>query len=177
MHAKFLVVGTIVGGLVIFLWGAVTHAILPQPLSAFKDEPALVEAVRAHTNGNGVYFATRGMLAAVSFRSDLADKTQSIAPNLAIQFGTDTLAAFLLCLVIAGLRANSVLGRARWMALAGIGAFALKELPYWNWYGFSVSFISMEALDLIGKFFISGLVLGALFNKLNQTVGVKVAHA
>ena len=38
--------------------------------------------------------------------------------------------------------------------------------PYWNWYGFSTPFIAMEALDVVGKFFIGGLILSALMKKL-----------
>jgi hypothetical protein len=174
MNARFLILGTIVGGVVIFLWGAVTHAVLPQPLTPFKDEPALVEAVRAHTAGNGVYFATRGIFAAVAFRPDFADKTQNLPSNLIVQLLTDTLAALLLCFVVTGVQSGTVLGRAGWLTLVGLGAFALKELPYWNWYGFSPPFVAMEALDLIGKFFIAGLVLSAL---LNRTVKTKAAHA
>ncbi|PYT08838.1 MAG: hypothetical protein DMF60_03745 [Acidobacteria bacterium] len=47
----------------------------------------------------------------------------------------------------------------------GLAAFTINMLPYWNWYGFSTSFMGMEALDLVGKFFIGGLVLSALLNK------------
>jgi hypothetical protein len=45
-------------------------------------------------------------------------------------------------------------------------AFVLKFVPYWNWYGFPSTFVAMEALDLLGKFFIGALVLGVLRNKL-----------
>ena len=174
MSTKFIVIGTIVGGVVLFLWGAVTHAVLPQPLQSFKNEPALVAAIRANTTGNGIYFATRGVFTAVAFRPDFEDKTQNIARNLTIQFCTDALSALLLCLIVVRVRAGSVLARAGWLTLVGLAAFTLKELPYWNWYGLSIPFVAMEALDLLGKFFIGGLLLGGLMNK---TVKVKTAAA
>ena len=37
MNAKFLVTGAIVGGIVPFLWGGLTHSLLPQPIREFKD--------------------------------------------------------------------------------------------------------------------------------------------
>ncbi len=166
MNFRFLILGAIAGGLVIFLWGALTHAVLPQPLHYFTDEPLLIEAIRAHTTGNGVYFASRGVFASVAFLPDFADKAQNLAPNLIIQFCTDTLGALLLCLIVARIRADSVLERAGWLLLMGLAAFAIKFLPYWNWYGFSAPFVAMEALDLVGKFFIGGLVLGALFKRM-----------
>ena len=150
----------------LFLWGAVTHALLPQPLREFKDEKAVVDVIRANGSGNGVYFARRGMLASVAFLPDLGDKSQNITSNLLIQFCTDTLGALLLCLVLAGLRADSALGHSLKLGLVGLVIVALKLAPYWNWYGFSPPFIAMEALDVVGKFFIGGLVLSALMKKL-----------
>src|SRR6266478_6439219 len=84
MNARFLILGALAGGVVIFFWGAVTHAALPQPLHYFTDEPLLIEAIRAHTTGNGVYLASRGVFASVAFRPDFADKAQNLAPNLII---------------------------------------------------------------------------------------------
>ena len=174
MNAKFLILGTIAGGIVLFVWGGLTHAVLPQPIREFKDAQALVQVIRANTEGNAVYFARQGVFTSVAFRPDFGDKTQDIAPSLMIQFCTDCLSALLLCLAITRLNANSVLGRAGWLLVLGLAAFTLKIMPYWNWYGFSTSFIAMEALDLVGKFFIGGLVLSAL---LNKTVNVKAAYA
>ena len=166
MNAKFLVVGAIVGGVVLFLWGAVTHAVLPQQLHEFKDEQAIAQVIRTNIATNGVYLSRQGVFASVAFRPDFGDKTHNILPNLLTQLVTDTLGALLLCLVLAGIRADSVIGRAGWLTLAGLAVVALKLLPYWNWYGFSPGFIAMEALDVVGKFFIGGLVLGALANKM-----------
>jgi hypothetical protein len=78
MSAKFLMTAAVAGGIVLWLWGAVTHALLPQPIREFKNEQAVVDAVRANTEGNGVYFARRGVMAAVAFRTDFGDKTQNI---------------------------------------------------------------------------------------------------
>ena len=168
MNAKHLVVGAIVGGIILFLWGAVTHAVLPQPMHYFKDEQAVVQALRANAPVNGIYFGPHGIFASVAFLPDLGDKTRHIGPNLLRQLFTDMLAALLLAAFLTCLP-GTVLGRAGWAALAGIVAVALKILPYWNWYGFPPAFIGMEALDLVGKFFLGALVLGALMKKLPPT--------
>ncbi len=39
MNAKYLIVGTIVGGAVVFLWGAVAHALLPAPIPIRAPDP------------------------------------------------------------------------------------------------------------------------------------------
>jgi hypothetical protein len=164
MSGKYLIVATIVGGIVIFLWGAVTHALLPAPMRFFTHEDAVVQAVRANTVGNGVYFAKSGILASVAFLPDFGDKTLNITPNLVRQFLSDTLAALLLAIFFTRVP-GSVISKATWAGLAGLIAFLLKIVPYWNWYGFSSSFMGMEALDLIGKFILGGLLLGALAKK------------
>lgn len=170
MNAKFLVTAAVVGGVALWLWGAVTHTllpqVLPQPLREFKNERAMAEAVRANTAGNGVYFARQGVMAAVSFRPDFGDKTKDLTPNLITQLVTDMIGAVLLGIAVLRLRKDSVACIAGWLAVAGLAAFALKMLPYWNWYGFSVGFLGMEALDLVGKFFLGGLLLGALAKKM-----------
>lgn len=168
MSAKFLVVGTVAGGVVLFGWGAVTHTLLPEPFGEFKDEAAVVQAVRSSAAANGMYFARQGVFTSVAFRPDLGDKTKNIGGNLALQLATDTLAALLLCLFVARLRAPSVMRLAGWMTLVGLAVVAMKVLPYWNWYGFSAWFTTYEMLDVVGKFFIGGLLLGALGKKLES---------
>ena len=160
MNMRFLLWGAILGGIALFLWGAITHTLLPQPLHRFKDEPAMLRAL--HADGNGIYLSTVGVFAVVAFRPDFRDKTHEISSNVAIQLGTDMLAALFLCILLGGIRVDSLLGGAAWLAVAGMAAFALKELPYWNWYGFPVSFVAMEAFDLTSKLFVGGLVVGTL---------------
>ncbi len=172
MSTKFLVVGAVVGGILLFVWGGITHAVLPRVIPAyqvFKDDAAVVQTIHANAPANGVYFSPRGILAAVAFLPDLGDKSKDITPNLITQFLNDTLSALLLCWLLAGIRGATALGRAGWLTLAALATFSLKVLPYWNWYGFSPLFMMLEALDLVGKFFIAGLVLGALMNKLART--------
>lgn len=167
MSAKYLLVGTLILGVVIFLWGAVTHSLLPAPLKTFTNGAPVVAAVHANTPSNGVYLDEHGVFAAVSFTSGMEDKTQNLAPYLVTQFVTDTFSSFILLIVIAQL-SGGVVNRATWSALAGVAAFGYKIVPCWTWYGFSSRFIGMEALDLIGKFFIGGLVAAALWRRWGQ---------
>lgn len=170
MNVKFLVVGAVVGGILLFLWGGLTHAVLPRVIPGFhefRDDAAVVQAVHANAPANGVYFSPKGILAAVAFQPDLSDK--NFTPNLITQFLTDTLGALFLCLLLGGIRSASASGRAGWLTLAAFAAFSLKMLPYWNWYGFSPLFMLLEFIDIAGKFLLAGLVLGALMNKLGRT--------
>jgi hypothetical protein len=166
MNTKFLAVGTLVGGLVLFFWGFLTHMLGPEYVKTFQDDAAVVQVVRANAPQNGVYLAGQGVFVAVSLLPDLADKSKDLTPMLVRQFLTDLLAAALLCLVLPGIRSATALGRALWLAIMSLAAVAVKILPYWTWYGFSLPFIGVEVLDIVGKFFLAGLVLGALMKKL-----------
>lgn len=169
MSARFLIFGTIAGGIFIFLWGAITHAVLPQQIHSFKDEAAVLHAL--HTDGNGMYFATTGVFAAVAFAPDFSDKTRKFRSNLVIQLAGDMTSALLLCLLLSGLRAGSAPGRASWLLIAGLASFTIKFLPYWNWYGFPPAFVGMELFDLVSKLFLGGLVLAALQKKMAPQEG------
>lgn len=164
MRARFLIFGTIAGGIFIFVWGAITHAALPRQIHPFKDEAAVLRAL--HADGNGMYFATTGVFAVVAFAPDFSDKARKTSSNLVIQLATDMISALLLCLLLSGLRAGSTLARASWLSLAGLASFTIKFLPYWNWYGFPPAFVGMELFDLVGKFFLGGLALAMLQKKL-----------
>jgi hypothetical protein len=165
MNSKYLAVGALVGGILLFLWGGLTHAVLPAPLSTFANEEAVVQTLRANAPVDGVYMSHEGVLAAISFSPPYGRREDRMGPYLLRQLLSDTLAAALLAFLIAGLP-GSVFGKACWAAVAGCAAFAIKIVPYWNWYGFTPGFIGMEALDMIGKFFLGGLLLAFLAKKL-----------
>jgi hypothetical protein len=170
MNVKYLLAGTIAGGIVLFLWGALTHSVLPQPMSYFKDDQVTIQSLRANASANGIYFSPRGVFASVALLPDLSDKTKNIVPNLLGQLCSDMLATLLMAIFLTCLP-GTIMQRAGWLVLAGAAAFVVKFVPYWNWYGFPMKFVGMEAFDLLGKFFLGGLVLGWLMKKFVPTAG------
>ncbi|HEV8385716.1 MAG TPA: hypothetical protein VGQ11_12665 [Candidatus Acidoferrales bacterium] len=166
MNVKFLAIGTLVGGIVLFLWGGLTHGLVHVQVREFRDAQAVVRVLHENAPENAVYFAPQGAFVSVAFLPDMSDKTKDLTPMLIRQLLTDMLAAALLCLVLPGIVAATVLRRALWLGLFGLAFVALKILPYSTWYGFSAPFIGMEVFDVVGKLFLAGLVLGALMKKL-----------
>lgn len=167
MHARYLLSASLLGGLVGFGWGAFTHNVLPasQPL-AFTDSTAVVQAVHANAPSNGVYYDPRGLFAAVAFHGDLRSRYPSMLYPITHQV--------IICVVVAGLLAWVLLRLPVWSALgtgfllgtvavaAGI-AGALSEA---NWYGFPLKFQFVAIFDLVGGWFLMGLVLGWLRNRM-----------
>lgn len=166
---KFIAVGTVAGAIFLFVWGGVLHSATPLPmqgLNEFKDNAAVVEAMKANTNGNGVYFGPQGVWTAVSFFPDFADKTHDLTPMLIKEVFTDVASAFLLCLLILAIKCKSTMERGGVLAMAALAAGMENQISDWNWYGFSAQFTAFEMVDIVGSWFVLGLILPALKNKL-----------
>ena len=166
--AKFLVVGTLVGAIFLFVSGGVLHN-LPysvQGLNEFRGGPLVVEGIRAAAgNGNGIYFAKEGILAAVHFEPGVADRTANIGPLMVKEVVTDLASAFLLCLVLLAIKCTGTWQRAGVLATAALAACMENQISDWNWYGFSGTFTIFEMVDIIGSWFALGLILSVLNNK------------
>jgi hypothetical protein len=159
----------LIGGLVFWLWGAVAHMALPigeMGMRAPGDEAAVVAALRSGLPGEGVYYLP--YLAPAQMQDETATRAYSaraldqpyafvvyqpqgrdpmaMGANMAIQFGSGLLAAWVLAYVLS-LGAS---GFARRVALsAGLGLFAWLAIsvPYWNWYRFPLDFTIATLLE------------------------------
>src|SRR2546423_13028687 len=79
MRGKYLLYGTLAAGLTFFVWQTISNVAIPwhtATMSEFQNSAAAVQAIKAAAPTNGVYFANQGILAAVAFTPDMADKTK-----------------------------------------------------------------------------------------------------
>ena len=147
-----------------------THALLGESVlhayQQFKDEKAVVEVLKANAPSNGTYFAAQGVVAAISFTPDMADKTQNITPLLIREFVSNVVVAFFLAWLLLGVRSKSLGGHAGFLAVMGLAAGFSILFSYWNWYEFSTGFILMDVIDVVVGWFLVGLILSAIQNKL-----------
>jgi hypothetical protein len=167
MHARYLLSASLLGGLVGFGWGAFTHNVLPasRPL-AFSDSTAVVQAVHANAPSNGVYYDPRGLFAAVAFHGDLSSRYDGMLYPLVHQG--------LICIVVAGLLAWVLLRLPVWsasgtgflLATVGLAAGIALLLPASNWYGFPLKFQLVQLADIVVGWFLVGLVIGWLRNRM-----------
>jgi hypothetical protein len=168
MHTKFLLLATLLGGLTIFIWGAVSHTALELPGAMYplQDGTAVIDAIRSQAPANGVYYDPRGLLAVVALRPDMADKSKDMGANLWIEFATNCAEALLLAFLLTRCRAKGVFERAQLTGLMGLVAFIGLEVSYWNWYGFSPRFVMGNLVDIVVGWYLAGLVLGWLMKKM-----------
>src|SRR5262245_66612800 len=96
---RFLITGTLAGGLVLSVLNWVTAAILPPRYKQFSDPSAVVEAIRANVSGNDIYTAPQGLFVSVSLRP----RPPNFGPRIAGQFGVEFAVALGLSLFVLAL--------------------------------------------------------------------------
>ncbi|MEK6754867.1 MAG: hypothetical protein AABZ02_01815 [Bacteroidota bacterium] len=184
MSAKNIILATVLGGIAFFLWGAISHMLLPFSNSAllkFQDQDAITQAIIANAPSSGVYFLpnmterTSGM---TQEEFDAANKRAedqmmngpfmlasvrlgpmgSYPLYFAFQLITDMLAALFIGIVLARVQIP-YWNRVLLSLCVGLAGFVAFSLPQWNWYAFSNAFTFAELVDAVAGFFLAGLVI------------------
>ena len=171
MRTKLLAVGSLAAGFTLFAWQTVSQVVLPwhaATMREFANAPSVVEAIKAGGAENGMYFANQGLLAAVSFTPDMADKTSGafIGPMLAKQLVTDLVVGLLLCLLLLAAPAITPREGARIAAIGAAAAVLTIHLSNWTWYGFSPIYTIVNSVDVVIGWAITGFVLGWIIRRM-----------
>ena len=169
MKLRFLLSAALLGGIVSFAWGALSHGtgLLPslEP-KAFTDSAAVVQTVKANAPANGIYMDGHGLFAAVAFRPDMGEKFESITIPMLKQLGSEIAVALLLAWVLLRLPLWPPMGTGSLFATIGVAAGIELLLPEANWYGFPIATQLAELADLVIGWFLMGLVIGWLRNRM-----------
>jgi hypothetical protein len=178
-----VLLGGIVGGFIIFAWGALTHMALPLGAMGFhlmSNEDAVIGALRDNIKEGGVYlFPGMDMHKAPTDSERSAweaklkqgpsgflvmhpEPREAMTPRqLGTELGTDIVGALLAACALTQVRSGYG-RRLLVVVLMGLFGFVTTSIPYWNWYGFPIEFTASKAMDLIGGWLLAGLVLAAI---------------
>jgi hypothetical protein len=178
-----ILIGGIVGGIVIFFWGFVSHMMLPlgeMGLKAVPNEEALLTAIKSDVPEPGLYFVPGRVMSKSPTQEEMqahmdkitkgpygfmviypAGRDPSFAKRLPIEFGTNVLCALLTALLVSQLRAGFFL-RVACVTLVGIIGGIMVHVPYWNWYGFPTDFSIAQVVEHTVGWFLLGIVLAAI---------------
>lgn len=177
---KKIVVGAIAGGVVLFLWGWVSHMLLPlgeMGLRRLPNEEAVIGVMRGSISRGGLYFfpymdhSGKGSAAEQNAWEEkyIAGPTGLIVyspggerpmspAQLLREFGTGVLAA-LIAAILLSQTGGGFLARVVFVTLLGLFSWVTISLPYWNWYRFPQDFTLAEGIDQVAGWFLAGLVL------------------
>lgn len=184
----------LVGGLVVFLWGFVSHMVLPVGewgLRAMPVNTPLLESMKANLAEEGLYmypgkeagrateaeeavWATKYRMGPTGLLLYHPDGRDTVSPALlGIEFATDvagaTLLAYLLIAITGSTGAQVRLAKQLRVAVAaGVFAWMSISVPHWNWYGFPCAFILAELIDQVVGWTLAVLAISLLWRRAER---------
>jgi hypothetical protein len=188
---KILLAG-ILGGIFMFIWGAIAHMALPlgeAGIGEIPNESAVLSAMQSNIGEQtGLYIFPSLGVGKNATRQEkneaMKQMNEKIAANpsgilmyhapgrsftfgksLGIEFGTELLEAILVVFLLAQTRIASFAGRVGFVLVAGILAAIATNVSYWNWYGFPCVYTAGYMLIQIVGFFLVGVVAALMFRK------------
>ena len=177
---KKILLGGLVGGIVLFVWGFVSHTVLPlgemgvQPL---PEEEILLGTMESTVSEPAIYFFPgmskdpspeetqlwmqkyeAGPIGILVYRPT---GFKPMSGQLIYQFLTDIAAALLVALLLSH-TAMAYWKRVLFVTLLGLVGWFSIVVPYMIWYVFPGSFTIGSLIDIVLVWLVVGLVLGAL---------------
>jgi hypothetical protein len=182
MPKKILLFG-VVAGLVMFVWGAISHTVLPLGTAGFRvlaDDTSLLEFAGKEMGEPGIYFYPR-------FDPSMNDvemakwqqKAQTgpsgliihrprggagVTPRLLLNELLSNIACGIVAAwLLAQLPATSFARRVGCVVVLGVLAWLAVDFSQWNWYGFPTAYTIAAFVDQAVGFALMGLVLARAF--------------
>jgi hypothetical protein len=172
------ILGALLAGVVVFIWGAVSHMLLgvgESSMKAFQDEAAVEQALLSNISGSGIY-TVPGMKPDADAAAEAAamekmktgpfvfvsvnrEGMPSMAGPMMKQVLIEILAGLLFTWLLTRTAGLSYLASAGFVAIAALAGTITTSLPFWNWYGFSAGFVFSDLLDAGIGWFLGGLVI------------------
>jgi hypothetical protein len=180
-----IIAGSLVGGTVVFIWGAVSHMVLPtgdMGIKSLPNEAVLLPQMKQAIHERGFYFFPGMGEGEMSEADETAWKDKLRAgPRGAVifdpsggemmspaQLGTELvsniLAASILALVLAKTRASRG-GRVALAALLGVFAWMSIDVSYWNWYRFPTAFAAGAFIEQAVGWLLAGVVIALVLGR------------
>ncbi len=178
------VIAGLVGGVVIFVWGAVAHMVLPLGhvgIDKLPGEDAVIEQLRDSTREPGVYLFPgmdlsetpspdeqkaweeryrRGPTGLVVFQP--TGEQPMSAGHFIRQLLTNIAAALLAATIMSMAVAGRYWVRVLIVGMMGLFAWLSISVPYWNWYRFPGDFTLAAAAEQVVGWLIAGAVMAAI---------------
>lgn len=182
---KPLIKGTILGGIALFIWGAISWMVLPWhnfAMYGFKDEVAVTQTLFSNAPQNGIYIlpnphrqgeeSTQEEIKAKSsssmeqmikgpvlFAAVSLDGSGSMVKPMIGSLLIQMLGALLVTFLILEKNNLTYWERVGFAVLFALAAGIVCHLPYWNWWSFSALYTLVTIMDLVVGWFLAGLVI------------------
>ena len=179
---KILISG-IVGGIVVFIWGVISHVVLPigeAGIRTIPNEDVVIRAMKETIHEPGLYFfpgldMSREPTSAEQQAWEAKYRAgptgilvyhprgeQPLSPRQLITELVSNVMGALIAAFLLSLTATSFGVRALFVALLGLFCWLSISVSYWNWYRFPTAFIAAEGIDQIVGWLLAGLTMAAI---------------
>lgn len=164
----------LLGGLAMYVWSTVAHVATPLGsigVSTLPNESTTVANLASSIGDKaGLYLFPANMNASSSaasapggllvFRPNAPTTLQT--SQLVAEFVTELVEALLAAWLLAQTAIVGYALRAGFVTVVGVVAAVVANIPYWNWYGFPLSYsLAYGFIEIVG-FLVAGLVIAAL---------------
>ena len=181
---KSRLLGAILGGLTAFLWSFISWSVLPwheKQLHSFQNEDEVTAVISSHALQSGNYLLPTGppqegltadqKKAAEEIRTQKMEKGPlvfaavrkdgfgSFPKVLITQLLCQMFAALLLTWMLLQTTGLSYTRRVAFLAVAGLVASVIADLPNWNWWAFSGAYTAVNLIDYTVTWLLAGLVI------------------
>ena len=184
----------IAGGIVVFIWSAVSHMALglgSAGIRTLPNEERMAQAIRGVVTEPGLYFfpgmdpsrkmtpeeerawteryrrGPSGLLVVQPGGRDPMEPTQFVVELLA-----DILAAGVAAFLLAGL-GGPLLARAGAVGLLGVFEWADLSVSYWNWYKFPTLYTGAALVEQVVGWTLAGLVMALMLRPRPATTATR----
>ena len=182
-----IILAALLGGLAVFIWGAISHMVLPLGEMGMqtipRNEEQVLDALRSAISSPGLYFFP-GMDMHKSLTPEeqkaWTEKYKSgpagimvIAPAGEEPTGPGQLIGEVVSDIIAGLLGALILSaiaasfwkRTFFMASLGIFAWLSISVSYWIWYRFPAPYIFAELIEHLVGWFLGGMAIAGVLKR------------
>ena len=177
---KKYILAVVLSGVVLFVWGFFSWAVLPWHnlvAQEFSSEQAVAQVLKDNAPVAGVYYLP---FAEVGHKSGEAAAFVNVLPNgfevsmvdmMATAIIGQMIAALLVLLLLRNTSGLNYLQRVAFVTLVGLTIGFIGHFPYWNWFGFSDSYVFVAIVDSMIAWTLAGFVMAGFVNG-KKTAGV-----
>jgi hypothetical protein len=198
---KRILLAGLLGGIAMFIWSSIAHMALPLGQAGIKEIPneqAVLSAMQVGLGQTSGLYMFPGMgvspdASAQQRNAAMQQYGQKLAANpsglliyhppgmpaltprqLATEFLTEFAEALLLALLLSQMRATSFGSRMGLVFVIALVGVITTNIPYWNWYGFPLSYTLPYACTQIIGYLIAGIVASSILRtKVPQAVAAR----
>jgi hypothetical protein len=176
---KQLILGSLLGGIILFLWSFIAWEFIPwpgQPLKAFNNEAAVEQAIVSNAAGSGNYIMPnphkpglsseqqQAMMEKITqgpmvFASVRLGPMRPFSVLLIVQLVTQLLSAFIATFLLLKTCGLSFGQRVMFVAACGVLIFVAGKLDEWVWWSFSSAYLMMEFGAIVIGWILAALVI------------------